>query len=346
MAHTDPFSDTDPRFGFRDLLGLRGGMAWLFLVILELTIALYMVGNLASAPPAAALTGLAVLGTAGALVLVVPVDPLPLTVTAFVAASAPVAAALTMSGLSSERAHHVLWTTFASSYVLAVLVLRGRMGWAWLGVAGVAGVIAIWGARTGQSASTIVAPIVPIGTVVAISAFALIMRPTQHSLRRLREEATIRAAAEATMAAADGERIRQLARLDRVARPILERIAEGAALSVVEREECRLLEAELRDGLRAPQLVTDELSGAARGARARGVEVVLLDDGGFAGVPPWVRQRVIDAATRELDAANTGAVTVRVLPLRRRVLATVLAHAPDHDRRTEIDTEGAVTVSD
>jgi hypothetical protein len=54
---------------------------------------------------------------------------------------------------------------------------------------------------------------------------------------------------------------------------------------------------------------------------------------------------VIDTAARELDAANTGSVTVRVLPLGRRVLATVLAHAPDHDRRTEIDADGNPAVT-
>jgi len=69
------------------------------------------------------------------------------------------------------------------------------------------------------------------------------------------------------------------------------------------------------------------------------------DDGGFAGVPKWVRQQVIESATRELDAANAGSVTVRVLPMGRRVLATVLANAPDRDRRTEIDTAGEVSVS-
>ena len=155
----------------------------------------------------------------------------------------------------------------------------------------------------------------------------------------------MRAAAEATMAAENGERDRQLARLDKVARPILERIAEGAELTAAEREQCRLLEAELRDGLRAPQLVTDELSSAARGARSRGVEVVLLDDGGFAGVPRWVRERVVEAATRELDAANTGSVTVRVLPMGRRILATVLANSDEQDRRTEIDAAGGVSVT-
>ncbi|ATL69018.1 hypothetical protein [Nocardia terpenica] len=341
MDRTDSGRDLDAGFGLRDLLGLRGGMAWLFLLILELTISLYMLRNLTAASTVEVLAGLAVMVVAGAVVLVVPIDPLPLPFAVFVAAAGPVATALTVANLSSEQAHYMGWTSYASSYVLAALVLRGRMGWAWLGVAASAVVILVAGLK-GEAA---VGAIVPVGTVIAISVFALIMRSTQRSLRMLREEATIRAAAEATMAAAEGERLRQLTRLDRVARPILERIAEGVELTAAEREECRLLEAELRDGLRAPQLVTDELSGAARGARARGVEVVLLDDGGFAGVPHWIRQRVIDAATKELDAANAGAVTVRVLPLGRRVLATVLAHAPEHDRRTEIDTDGNITVS-
>ncbi|GAB2723489.1 hypothetical protein [Nocardia thraciensis] len=338
-------NDIDAGFGLRELLGLRGGTAWLFLLILELTIVLYMLRNLSASPPWAALAALVMQVVAGALALVVATDPLPWPVTGFIVAAGPVATALTVSHLDSEHAGHMVWTTFVTSYVMAVLVLRGRMGAAWLGVVGVVAVDAIAALRIGTADGAISAALVPVGTVTAISVFAVIIRPTQRSLRILREEATIRAAAEATMAAADGERIRQLARLDRVARPILERIADGAELTVAEREECRLLEAELRDGLRAPQLVSEELSCAARGARARGVEVVLLDDGGFAGAPQWVRQRVTDAATRELDAANAGSVTVRVLPLGRRVLATVLANAPDHDRRTEIDTDGNVSVS-
>ena len=333
-------------FGLRELLGLRGGTVWLFLVLLELTIVLYMVRNLDIAEPLPAVSALIVMVLAGALVLVVPGDPLPCPVTIFVALAGPVATALTTANLSLPRAHHMVWTTFAISYLLAVLVLRGRMGSAWAGVAGVAVVISVDGARAWLTPGAMVAAFVPIGTVIAISVFALIMRPTQRSLRLLREESTAQAAAEATMVAENAERVRQLARLDRVARPILERIAEGAALSVAEREQCRLLEAELRDGLRAPHLVTEELSGAARGARARGVEVVLLDDGGFTDAPQWLRGRVVEAATRELDAANDGSVTVRILPPGRRVLATVLAQATDGDRRTEIDPTGAVTVMD
>ncbi|MBL1078796.1 hypothetical protein JK358_30770 [Nocardia sp. 2] len=338
--------ELDPRFGLRDLLGLRGRAAWLFLLLLEATIALYMIRNFDQSPLWAALLGMALLLSAGALVLVIPVDPLPLPVALYAAGAAASATGLAVLSPSGDHAHQTVWSAFASSYVFAVLVLRGRVRTAWLGVAGVAGVLLLAGLGSQIHTRTVIGTLVPIGTVAAISVFAAVMKPMQRSLRLLREDAMMRAAAEATMAAADSERTRQLARLDRVARPILERIADGAELTATEREECRLLEAELRDGLRAPQLVTDELSGAARGARGRGVEVILLDDGGFAGVPEWVRRRVIDAATKELDAANAGSVTVRVLPLGRRVLGTVLAQSPDQDRRTDIDTDGNVTVWD
>ncbi len=335
-------ADIENEFGLRDLLGLRDRSAWLFLVVFEATILLYMVRNFGESPVFLAMTALVLVAGAGVLVLVIPVDPLPLPAAIAVAAAGPIAAALTTVSIDHGMSKQV-WTEFAASYVLAALVVRGRLGAAWCGVAGIAVVIAVVGVTNGLR--VVVGSIVPIATVAGVSIGAAVMRPMQRSLRLLREEATMRAAAEATMAAQNGERDRQLARLDKVARPILERIAEGAELTAAEREECRLLEAELRDGLRAPQLVTDELSSAARGARSRGVEVVLLDDGGFAGVPKWVRQQVIESATRELDAANAGSVTVRVLPMGRRVLATVLANAPDRDRRTEIDTAGAVSIS-
>ncbi|MEV0027730.1 hypothetical protein [Nocardia sp. NPDC050793] len=336
--------DADSDLGVRDLLGLRDGAAWLFLIILEVTIVLYMVRNFSDASPFAAITGIVLLAVAGAVVLVIPVDPLPWPATVFVAASGPAATALNTLHIEEGWSKPV-WSAFASSYVLAVLVLRGRLGAAWLGVAGVAGVVATVTATAELRGGVLAGTAVPIATVASVSVCAAIMRPTQRSLRLLREEATMRAAAEATMAAENGERDRQLARLDKVARPILERIADGVELTAAEREQCRLLEAELRDGLRAPQLVTEELSSAARGARCRGVEVVLLDDGGFAGVPRWVRQRVIDAAIRELDAANAGSVTVRVLPMGRRILATVLANAPANARRTEIDAAGEIIVT-
>ncbi|WP_040791193.1 hypothetical protein [Nocardia paucivorans] len=328
----------------RDLLGLRGRAGWLFLAVLELTILLYMIRNFSVGEPIPSAIGLVLLMAAGIVVLLIPGDPLPWPATGYIVVAGPVAIALTtpeeVTGESGQT-----WTVFAASYVLAVLVLRNRMGAAWLGVGGAATVLGLLATFSTVAVRSLVASIVPVATVAGVSMCVVILRPTQRSLRLLQEEAALRAAAEAALAAESGERLRQLARLDKVARPMLERIARGAELTAADREQCRLLEAELRDGLRAPQLATNELAAAAREARARGVEVVLLDDGGFAAVSDQVRRQVIEVAVRELDAAESGSVTVRVLPVGRRIVATVLADTVATSRRTEIDAGGTVVVT-
>ncbi|MGW5453263.1 hypothetical protein [Nocardia sp. NPDC003979] len=339
-------AERDLPFGMRDLFGLSDGTAWLFVVIFEATIVMHLRVNFGIAPLLPATAALLLMAAAALVVLVFPMDPLPWPPTVFVAAAGPMAMALTVpwvqnpSGFSNQ-----LWTAYPTSYLLAMLVLRGRVGAAWLGVAAAASVLMTLGVFTDWHAETVVRALTPIATVGAVTVFMAIVRPTQRSLRELGSQANLRAATEAALHAATAERDRQLVRLDQVAGPILTRIAEGRELTDDEREQCRLLEAELRDGLRAPELVTERLSAAARGARARGVEVTLLDDGGFRGVPEWVRRNVIEAAVEALDAARAGTVTVRVLPIGRRWVATVLATGPDGDRRTEIDTAGDVRVS-
>ncbi|MFE3544886.1 hypothetical protein ACFXK0_18155 [Nocardia sp. NPDC059177] len=338
--------DRDLPFGMRDLFGLSDGTAWLFVVIFEATIVMYLRVNFDIAPPIPAAIALLLMAVAALVVLVFPVDPLPWPATAYVACAGPVAMAVTVPWIENPTGFsHQLWTAYPTSYLLAMLVLRGRIGSAWLGVAAAATVLVTFGVFTTWHPETVVRALTPVATVATVTVFMAIVRPSQRSLRELRGQANRRAATEAALAAATAERDRQLTRLDQAARPMLARIAEGAQLTAAEREQCRLLEADLRDGLRAPELVTERLSAAARGARGRGVEVTLLDDGGFRGVPEWVRGNVIDAAVDELAAAAAGTVTVRVLPVGRRWVATVLAAAPDGDRRIEIDTAGEVRVS-
>lgn len=325
------------------LLGMRGRPGRVFAGGLLVTIALYMAPPFRNVPDVQAILACTAVLAAGAILVLVPGDPLSRPATVLVVAAGPFAVVLTHLNID-EDALRQPWAAFAFSYVLGVLVLRGRIGAAWLGVAAVAVTIAAIDLVLDIALGSLSVPIAALATVAGASVCALILRPTQRSLRLLHEETAMRAAAEAAIAAEHAERVRQLERLDEIARPMLERIARGDELSAHERAECWLLEAELRDGLRAPQLVTDELNSAARGARARGVEVLLLDDGGFAEVTPAVRRRVVELAVRELDAADAGSVTVRVLPVGRRNIATVLASAPGGDRRTEIATTGEVLV--
>ncbi|WP_459547171.1 hypothetical protein [Nocardia sp. X0981] len=326
------------------LLGMRGRPGRVFAGGLVVTIALYMVPPFRDVPNAQAVLAFTAVLAAAAILMLVPGDPLSWPATALVLVAGPLAVVLTHLNIA-EDALRQPWAAFAFSYVLGVLVLRDRIGAAWLGVVAVAVTIAAVVLVLDIAIGSLYVLIAALATVAGASVCALILRPMQRSLRLLHEETAMRAAAEAAIAAEQAERVRQLERLDEVARPMLERIARGDELSARERAQCWLLEAELRDGLRAPQLVTDELSRAARGARARGVEVLLLDDGGFVEVTPAVRRQVVELAVRELDAAEAGSVTVRVLPVGRRNIATVLANAPGGDRRTEVATTGVVRVS-
>lgn len=331
-------------FELRSLLGMRGRSGRVFQLGLAATIMLYITPSFGNVPLAQFVVAITAMLGAGAILMLLPGDPLPWPATAAVVAAGPVAVVATQVNLA-EGALPYPWAVLVASYLLAVLAVRGRILAAWVGAAAVAVAVGFVAIVLAISVGSLFISIIALACLAGATVCALILRPTQRSLRLLHDDAAMRAAAEATMAAEHSERIRQLSRLDERARPMLERIARGAELTPADREVCRLLEAELRDGLRAPQLVTDQLNAAARGARSRGVEVLLLDDGGFAGAPTALRTRVLDLAVRELDAANSGSVTIRVLPAGRRNLATILASTPGGDRRTEVGSTGEVLVS-
>ena len=328
----------------RSLLGLRGKPMVMLLGLLWLMIGTVMVRNVEIATNAGVIVGCYLfIGVAATAVIVIGGDPFPLREAWFVVAVGPITTYIAARDAGPGLAgSYTFWTALPYALVVSMVIVRGRPVLAWAGVGATALVIADAVRDSDINGAAIVATLAPVGTVAAVTVFRMIMRPTMTSLYALQEDATIRAAAEATMRAQNEERDRQLERLDELARPMLDLIASGEVLTFAQREECRLLEAELRDGLRAPQLSSKALVAAARGARRRGVEVVLLDDGGFADATPDVHVAVLDYATQALDAANVGSVTVRVLPVGRRYLASVLVSEPTEDRRTEIDRDGAV----
>ena len=97
--------------------------------------------------------------------------------------------------------------------------------------------------------------------------------------------------------------------------------------------EARLLEAELRDEIRAPFFTGTAVVEAARRARGRGVEVLLLDDRGNGDRgedkenEARLRDLIVTRATAALDEAVAGRVVVRVCPAGRRWAATILTDA-------------------
>lgn len=316
------------------LIGLRGlsGVVMMALIVLAAGMLMlgYVRGN-GTLPVAFAAFGTVIV--AGAVVLIPRDDPLPMAQTWAVLLAGPVAAVIINLG---PPAHHEVWVVVAYSYVLALLAIRGRIAATLGGLAG-AGIAFILGSSTLDTA--IDGTAVATTTALAGVAFTAFMRPMLRSYHSARAEIARHAGVEARAAARSLERRSQLAYLDRTARPMLELLAAGA-LTADQMRECRLLEAELRDRLRAPGLADPALVRAARDARARGVALTLLDDSGSDPAAPHVREAIVETAVVELDSVQEGKVTVRMLPPGRGCAATIVIIEPDTYRRIEIDAAG------
>ena len=286
--------------------------------------------------------GVAVVSMCAVILVRMPGDPLPLGSTWALTASGPVTCALVFSVLPVPVTSPMqTWPIAAVTVLYTFMGVRGRTWYAWLGLAATILTCVVWTTLTGRGAVAGVAmSIINLAPLAMSAFFAYTVRPSAADIFALREQTTAQVAAEAADTAVLDERDRQLRRLDAQARPLLDRIASGDPLSDDERLTCRLLEAHLRDSVRAPALIDPAVVDAARAARARGVEVILLDDHAADDADDATRRRFLDHVATELNAAGTGTVTVRVLPPGRAAMATILCSTDADTRRVEIGPDG------
>ncbi|MFC4604035.1 hypothetical protein [Rhodococcus kronopolitis] len=329
----------------RELLGMQSRAAMVLVWFYTLTVALLAVsshdGESAFWP-----LPLAVLVISGGAVALVRVagHPLPTPAAIALAAVGPLSCMLALSMLPApvtvtQQAQS--WPLGASVAIYTFMCVRGRTGYAWLGFIATAATFVAWSIQTGLGAEhglNVSSRSLP--PLLMATYFAYKLRPDARAIAELREQTTRRVAAEAADSATLEERDRQLRRLDELARPLLERISTEAHLDADQRLACRLLEAHLRDTLRAPGLANAPVSDAARAARTRGIEVILLDDGGMDAADAAARKRLLSLVADELDGALDGTVTVRILPPGREAAATVLASSGDGVRRIEFGPDG------
>jgi len=225
------------------------------------------------------------------------------------------------------------WYFGAGTVGLFYLGLRGRIALSWIGYAVLSATILIWGTTTDigfSNAVVLVARQVPI--LIVGTLFATGLRRTGDEIEKVTAAASMGAIAEASAAAARNERDQRLTELGGFATDLLEKLASGAPITPADRVEFAVAEAEVRDSVRARSLRLPEVVTAAREARRRGVEVVLLDDGGPAARDPDALAAVAAALSTALDAATDGRVTARLLPPGRDALATIVADGSEYSR--------------
>ncbi|MGL4305699.1 MAG: hypothetical protein ACRCSF_06050 [Mycobacteriaceae bacterium] len=329
----------------RALIGMRGPAAWTIAVLYSASLMYLVISQWESiANPYPSLLAVLIISIAALGLVGIPGNPIPWKTAIFLGATAPISCSLVLwqlpiTGWNGQQA----WCGGASTAVLVFVSVRGQITIAWASFIAAVAITIHWTIATGQGVSTGVDMVfVNVGLMSLATYFSLTIRPQAHSIFMLREQAAQRSAAEASAAAILSERDAQLNRLDAQARPLLERIADQEIFTVHELLNCRLLEAQLRDSLRAPALNQPAINAAAKEARSRGVEVVLLDDGGLQGMNKKLQSLVGTTIEAELYQVASGTITARILPKNRAVVATILINETTGDRRIEILQDGTI----
>ncbi|WP_278313100.1 hypothetical protein [Lolliginicoccus levis] len=246
--------------------------------------------------------------------------------------------AIAESWVITMQASQPRWAWVVIAAMMAVLACRGRLAEAVVGhvVASVAHAVMPIAAGHGWQGS-IVQKLIWTSCLFGIGlGCALTLRSQSRRATRLREAGQALAVEQAALAARERESAALVMELERSAVPGLERIAGGVSLNARERSELLLVEARLRDRVRARILATDAVLEAATRARRRGVEVVLLDDGGLAGASGNEVEAVRALVARVLEAQRDGTVTVRVVPPGRGHACSIVTSSPAGTRRVTV----------
>ena len=236
------------------------------------------------------------------------------------------------------------WCTGAGSDLSRGLLMRGRPVYAWAGSAATTLATAYWVISTGR-------PLLMIFTYMLGHYFTLV---SWHGVAHLSTRATTQIAATQRETArlqaqqraheeADRIMTSRMASVRQRVTPLLTQIADGKVPTPKLCSQAYLLEAELRDEIRAPFFTGTSIVTSAQAARRRGTEVILLDDSGDnTTIDDQVRTNAVNYVTKFLNITQSNRVVIRLNPPRRPTLLTIVTDDTRYrlDRQGELIAEG------
>ena len=220
---------------------------------------------------------------------------------------------------------YATWYVGGMGALLGVLAARGQAKLAWLAAALVAVAVYFEGGlgELGEVGLE--------GMLILIAAGQATARAVIRADREVEELQKTEIATEAAIISAKvsgSERRKRLQRVLREALPALSAISSNSWDSNGHgREDLMQLEAGLRDDIRGRGLVNDQVREAAKRARQRGVEVVLLDEGGLRGLAATDVENILAKVANAIDSVSAGKIVVRS-PLGESWLVTLIATRP------------------
>ena len=234
------------------------------------------------------------------------------------------------------------WCTGAGNDLSCGLLMRGRPVYAWAGSAATTLAIIYWVFSTGR-------PLLMIFTYMLGHYFTLV---SWHGVAHLSTRATTQIAATQRETArlqaqqraheeADRIMTSRMAAVRQRVTPLLTQIADGRAPTSELRSQAYLLEAELRDEIRAPFFTGTSIVASAQAARRRGTEVILLDDSGdTTTIDDRTRANAVNYVTKLLNITQSNRVVIRLNPPRRPTLLTIVTD----DTRYRLNRQGELMV--
>jgi hypothetical protein len=227
----------------------------------------------------------------------------------FVAVSVP----LFMSAAIPKEAAfgYTTWHIAGVATLMAITAVRQHSVLAWIGVTFLILQTLVWGGLDILFTSGVFGAFL---LVLAAQATSSLLNSSARAAERSLQQAVDNGAKTEANTAARSERQGRIQRTLNEALPLLELIVSRKGnLAKPERFEAALKEHELRDQIRGRALLHPKLVAATRAARARGVEVQLLDDGGLEGLDEASKRALLMRAAKELAGVESGKVVIRAV---------------------------------
>ena len=260
-----------------------------------------------------------------------------------VAAALPLIVCNQLDG-SSRGNGYATWYVAAVGTLLTVTATRKRPGLAWIGVLFLVVQTILWAGAGALGSMGVIGSVVWVATAALLSrALSKAARDAQQFAHAEREAARWQAAQEAHIY----ERQVRLTHTTRLALSMMHRIvASGGTLEETERQECRYLEAAIRDEIRGRSLLNDAVREQVMLARRRGVIVTLLDEGTMDDLDGDDLEQVLNTLAAALARTSADTIIVRTAADGSDTAVTVVAlRSPDPNAQPTGDDEPADEVT-
>lgn len=191
-------------------------------------------------------------------------------------------------GPDARTQPYAAWYIGGIGALMTIVMVRRRPWIAWTGTAFLTVGSAVWMSPWPDVSLLPALSLGLVGSLMWVTAAQFSVIALDRAARDTAHLAELQQAASAWQASQAGRQRERRMRVQgaiAVAGPVLTRVVQtGGVLTDADRVEARLAEGRLRDELRGPRLLDDDVRAAIAEARRSGTSVTVLDEGGLDGV--------------------------------------------------------------